>query len=655
MARRFKKCREDLKTGVVQLLPVVMGNSSSQSETSGATDLPELAREPVQLCGTLPTEEVPAERYVPQLWYALDMTHENAQCGIGSDTPVGQGGTLDTQKCDIVGANAPMSVKAPRPPGVPAPPDYLPEMEDALIVKNTVKALSPRIVAVHGPTGTGKSTVFPLAITQWADQTKGLRAGLTLCAQPRRILCQQLCERVRLNRKMDKYDKTVGYKIARDSSLNTGTKLLYCTEAIVAMMMQQYLVSPQGTEVRDVITTVVIDEVHNRSAHSDYVLALTLAAMQKVTHLRLVLMSATGDHSLVTERIPKCQQLVMKSTMHHVKRCFLEQPLDQSHNLLNQMAQIVITFHNERVGRPLVDETCRKSGMNESNKFMVFVPGLPQIYQFCEILQRAIDLGWTEMLIPLPFHGQSPPVEVNAVFTDPSVLAASNQYPLAWNPSLFAAESFQKWCAPLEVQKVWRVHREPRFARSCIVCTNVAESGITIPNVGVVISSGVQRRVSTDVRTGVTVNALQTLSKAQILQQLGRSGRTDCGVHITMMSRDQYTSQVRSADLAQLEESDLSPMILRSLSAGRSFSRLPFLCPPHPMVQVHAKERMFLHGILDTKGVTRLGHATACMDLPCEWAQFLYIYMLREDLKIVRSFSSQYGIAREPLSHSNST
>ena len=403
------------------------------------------------------------------------------------------------------------------------------------------------------------------------------------------------------------------------------------------MMMQQYLVSSQDTEVQDVITTVIIDEVHNRSAHSDYVLA--------------VLMSATGDHSLVTERIPQCQQLVMKSAMHHVKRCFLEQPLDQSHNLLNQMAQIVITFHNERVGRPLVDETCRRSGVNESNKFMVFVPGLPQIYQFCEILQRAIDLGWTEMLIPLPFHGQSPPDEVNAVFTDPSVLAASNKYPLAWNPGLFAGESFEKWSAPLEVQKVWTVHREPRFARSCIVCTNVAESGITIPNIGVVISSGVQRRVSTDVRTGVTVNALQTLSKAQILQQLGRSGRTDCGIHITMMSRDQYTSQVRSADLAQLEESDLSPMILRSLSTGRSFSRLPFLCPPHPMVQTHAKEKMFLHGILDTRGVTRLGHATACRAN----GHSSCTLVLKEGLKRVHSFSLQYGIAREPLSHSNST
>ena len=146
-----------------------MGNSSSQSETPSTTDLPQLAWKPIRLCGTLPTEVVPAERYVPQLWHALDVTHQNAQCGIGSDTPVGQGGTLDTLTYTIVGANAPMSVKTPPPPGVPPPPDYLPEMEDDLIVKNTVKALSPRIVAVHGPTGTGKSTVFPLAITQWAD------------------------------------------------------------------------------------------------------------------------------------------------------------------------------------------------------------------------------------------------------------------------------------------------------------------------------------------------------------------------------------------------------------------------------------------------------------------------------------------------------
>ena len=46
-------------------------------------------------------------------------------------------------------------------------------------------------------------------------------------------------------------------------------------------MMQARLMSIAPPLPQDEITTVVIDEVHNRSAHSDYVLALTLAVMQR--------------------------------------------------------------------------------------------------------------------------------------------------------------------------------------------------------------------------------------------------------------------------------------------------------------------------------------------------------------------------------------
>ena len=62
--------------------------------------------------------------------------------------------------------------------------DIFPTMKDAAIVKNTIQALSPRVVAVHGPTGTGKSTVFPLAITHSTEHVEGLTPGLTdyLCA-----------------------------------------------------------------------------------------------------------------------------------------------------------------------------------------------------------------------------------------------------------------------------------------------------------------------------------------------------------------------------------------------------------------------------------------------------------------------------------------
>ena len=36
---------------------------------------------------------------------------------------------------------------------------------------------------------------------------------------------------------MHYHDQTVGYMIARESSKDSSTKLLYCTEAIVALMM----------------------------------------------------------------------------------------------------------------------------------------------------------------------------------------------------------------------------------------------------------------------------------------------------------------------------------------------------------------------------------------------------------------------------------
>ena len=125
-----------------------MGNTSLQPEPqSPDTTLPPKSRVPIRLCGTLPIDVVPAENYVEKLWAVLDQTLLRSKCGVGSDTPVCQGGTLDMRSFT----------------------KYLPEIKVAVIVKHTIQALPPRIIAVHGPTGTGKSTVFPLAITHWTE------------------------------------------------------------------------------------------------------------------------------------------------------------------------------------------------------------------------------------------------------------------------------------------------------------------------------------------------------------------------------------------------------------------------------------------------------------------------------------------------------
>ena len=153
----------------------------------------------------------------------------------------------------------------------------------------------------------------------------------------------------------------------------------------------------------------------------------------------------------------------MQGAVHKVKRCFLDQPLDRSTSLLNQIAQIVITYHNDRAGQPLIEETCH----SKANKIVAFLPGLAQIFQFCEIIQRALDLGWTEMLIPLPFHGQSSTECVEAVFADPAVLASTGKCPLEQNPRIYDHTAFQNNSAPVGFQEIWAAYRDPRYAQSC--------------------------------------------------------------------------------------------------------------------------------------------------------------------------------------------
>ena len=86
-----------------------------------------------------------------------------------------------------------------------------------------------------------------------------------------------------------------------------------------------------------------------------------------------------------------------------------------------------------------------------------------------------------------------------------------------------------------------------------------------------------------DVRTGVSVNVLQTPGESQMAQHMGCTGRVDEDDHIIMTSYAQYVEQVRAQDVRHLDENDLSPMILRALASGRSFSRMPFLRPPGPL------------------------------------------------------------------------
>ena len=178
---------------------------------------------------------------------------------------------------------------------------------------------------------------------------------------------------------------------------------------------------------------------------------MTLAVMQKTPDLRLVLMSATGDHQLVRDRIPHCQRLVMKGVMHQVRRYFVV----ATHGKDTQHAQYDCADCDHLSQRSRRKTTCRpylpQQGSSES---------IQQDYGFpswtCPdtpmILQRALDFGWTEMLIPLPLHGQSSTACVEAVFAEPSVLAVTGKYPLGHNSGIYDEVAFRECEAPPDMR-----------------------------------------------------------------------------------------------------------------------------------------------------------------------------------------------------------
>ena len=85
-----------------------------------------------------------------------------------------------------------------------------------------------RTIIVHGPTGTGKSTVVPWEAMRWLEEycaSRRSKAGLVICSQQRPKVTISLAEEVR---RMG--HAVVGYHVSKDRNAPEATRLMYLTD-----------------------------------------------------------------------------------------------------------------------------------------------------------------------------------------------------------------------------------------------------------------------------------------------------------------------------------------------------------------------------------------------------------------------------------------
>ena len=129
-------------------------------------------------------------------------------------------------------------------------------------------------------------------------------------------------------------------------------------------------------------------------------------------------------------------------------------------------------------------------------------------------------------------------------------------------------------------------HPGPR--RRVVLSTNVAETSLTIPRIGLVIDSGLVRR--TRYRNGRAHLTLLPIAQDSADQRAGRAGRLGPGVAVRLWRQD---VRLDARTPPEIHREELGQLVLAAAACGLPrVERLPFLDPPKPHAVADARGRL---------------------------------------------------------------
>ncbi|KAH7041898.1 P-loop containing nucleoside triphosphate hydrolase protein, partial [Linnemannia elongata] len=181
-----------------------------------------------------------------------------------------------------------------------------------------VKAVKDNsVVIVCGETGCGKTTQVPqFILDSWIQGAIGEQANI-VCTQPRRIAAIGVAERVAVERSTG-IGQQVGYAIRGENKSSRNTKLLFCTTGILLRRLH-------SDPTLQNVTHVMVDEVHERSVDSDFLLIILRELVRKRKDLKLILMSATINSEFFSAYFDGCPVYEIPGFTHPVEELYMEQ------------------------------------------------------------------------------------------------------------------------------------------------------------------------------------------------------------------------------------------------------------------------------------------------------------------------------------------
>lgn len=151
----------------------------------------------------------------------------------------------------------------------------------------------------------------------------------------------------------------------------------------------------------------------------------------------------------------------------------------------------------------------------------------------------------------------------------------------------------------LSLDEQTRVFRpDPEGRRKVILSTNVAETSVTVPGVGVVIDSGQARR--TTYHHGRGYLTLKSIALDSVEQRAGRAGRTGPGLCIRLWSE---AALLDSSTPPEVHREALTSLVLAAAACGARPENIPFFDQPKDYAVDAARSDLVSLGALDGDGM----------------------------------------------------
>ncbi|MEM8931722.1 MAG: helicase-related protein [Acidobacteriota bacterium] len=153
----------------------------------------------------------------------------------------------------------------------------------------------------------------------------------------------------------------------------------------------------------------------------------------------------------------------------------------------------------------------------------------------------------------------------------------------------------------LSLDEQTRIFR-PSTRRKVILATNVAETSLTVPGVGVVIDSGLVRRTRYARDRGYLTLVPIALDSAD--QRSGRAGRTAAGVAFRLWAE---AAHLDARTPPEIHRESLVPLVLATAVHGADPQAIPWLDPPKAHAIDTAENELRALGALDGTTLTERG------------------------------------------------